>query len=233
MATKKASNSDKKHNQKKSEKPEEIIYSEEEIEKDVEKKHAKKKDNDEEPSWYHYAIIIGTIIGLFAIAYIGFELFYPNEEQKNSNLNIELHEYKYKIGNVTYVIPFHSKVTDIIRMDYPIEPDKYDIYNTIRFNMSFYIYDGNDTGYITVASSKLTNFLKKAFHMNFDTDSFNLVNESNCSTSNNRNKVIIFEINETNPGVFLDEESGCIRIVSTNNKEMINVTDKFIFELTQ
>lgn len=237
--------SDKKFNKRvdnKSDKKvdEELIVSKEEIlneeklarEKEVKKskKDKQKEEEDSQPSWYHYAIIFIVLGGIFGVMYFGFEYYSSISEDKNkSKLLIDLYDYPYVVGNTTYNIKFHYPIDELERANYVIEPDKYDILNTLNITRVFKEYNGTDNGKVIISASKLYSFINKVYHVDF-TDSARF-NVTSCDNSTMNSKVMVFDIYANRTGVFFNEENGCIEVMSQIPEDLVLVSDKFIYEM--
>ena len=194
-------------------------------------KPSSKEKPDDEPSWYHYLIVIIVIGAIFGLAYGGYYFFTENDTNNFENKTM-LYKYPYKVGNVTYNLHFESSLEDLSNMKYTIEPQKIDILNTINFRLSFMQYNGTDNGEVSKGSTKLASFLRHVHHYKFTNESFVNYNKTNCSSSTKRNKVIVFDpYSETN-GVFYNETNGCIRFSTNDPQKMVDITDKFIYDMT-
>ena len=186
-----------------------------------------------EPNWYHYVIVILVFLAVFGLIYVGFELYDKLNSDPTSFTNVsEKYKYPYTVGNVTYNIYFNTRPENLLELNFTLEPSKLDILNTRELIFSFDEYNGSDNGKISVASSKLLSFFQRVYVFTFDPDvNFKLYNESNCSTSTMKNKVVLFEPYSNVNGVFFNESNGCIEIKSTNIDEMMVVVDSLIFKL--
>lgn len=207
--------------------------------KKVEKVSAESIVKDDEPSWYHYLIVIVVFILVGSGIYYTYdfienfgEVDIPLDNLTNITKPAELFNYPYKVGNVTYNIKFHNSIEDIESMDYIIEPNRMDILNTISIDMSFYDYNGTDNGQVSTGSTTLLSFLKLVYHFNFDAESFKMYNETNCSDSSMRDKIIMFNPYVNQTGVFMDD-NGCIEILSDEPAKIVDLVDKFIYTLVK
>lgn len=193
-----------------------------------------KKESDEEPSWYHYVIVLLVLFGIIGLLYGGFEIYdkyysAPNQEIGNMSTT---YNYPYKVGNITYNIQMNYPIETIKNFTYPLEVSKYDILNSIELIMTFKEYNGTDNGKVTIAGSKLTTFFKRVYHFSFEPEvNFKTFNETTCLNSTKQNKVIIYDIYSNKSGVFYDKDSGCIEIQAQNAEEIIKITDYFMYNL--
>ena len=68
--------------------------------------------------------------------------------------------------------------------------------------------------------------------MNFnESESFKMINESNCSSSTLDSKVIVFNPYTDKNGVFYNRTNGCIEVFSRTPKEMVLVGDTLLYDL--
>ncbi len=186
----------------------------------------KKQQKDDEPSWYHYLIII---VVMFAAFYLVAFLFNQYQDYKNPDLNQNnVYVYKHKVGDVTYNIELSMTKEELEALPYIIEPTELEILNTINYTFGFYDY-GNSSGKVSVASIKLRRFLSTVYHFEFNEDSYRKINESNCSTSNTKSRVIVFE--ETNETGVFNEENGCIVVKFEDKFQVLPLVDKFIMQV--
>ena len=200
------------------------------VKKPVEKVEAKdvsKKDN--EPSWYHYLLVLLIFAGVVGVFWVGYVFFV--EDNDSSPSGPIMYKYVYKVGNVTYNLYFESQISELDKMDVVIEPSKYDVLNTVNFMMAFLEYNGSDNGQIAKGSTKLTSFLKFVYSFNFGNESFLKIDEISCENSTRKNKVIVFDPYQNVTGIFMDE-NGCIEFVTDDPKKMVGLVDKFIYEMT-
>jgi hypothetical protein len=189
----------------------------------------KKIDKEEEPSWYHYIIVIA----LFAlIIYTGVLIFdYFDEGNKpQDGVKTEDYYYKYKVGNITYNIEFTEPVTNISNLRYWSPITKEDLWNTADIKFSFNEYNGTDNGYVSISSIKLRRFLDNVFYFSFEEGDFVKYNETNCSHSTFANRVFTFNPYSEREGVFVDE-NGCVIFEAKSAKEFPRVVDKFIYDI--
>ncbi|MFW6026284.1 MAG: hypothetical protein ACOC16_00480 [Nanoarchaeota archaeon] len=186
---------------------------------------------EQEPSWYHYILVILVFLCVFGILYLGYYLFIEDDTNNLENQSM-LHKVPYKVGNITYNLYFESSIKNLEDMDYIIEPTRINLLNTLSFKMSFLEYNNTDNGQVSKGSTKLTSFLKYVHLQKFTQDSFVKYNVTNCSDSTIRNKIIVFNPYSDKNGVFYDQKSGCIEFLTNDPKKMIDLTDKFIYEMT-
>lgn len=190
---------------------------------------------DDEPDWYHYLIVVLFFAAVIAGIYYGIS-YYDKTQREAAALNnsngssLILYNYPYKVGNVTYNIKFHSPVDEIVDMDYVVEPTKIDVLNTRNFRMVFLEYNGTDNGEVAKGSTMVLSFLKNVYRYKFDNESFAMIGDVNCSDSTVNEKVIVFDPYRNETGVFIDD-NGCIEFVSNDSKVMIDLADKFVYNI--
>ncbi len=207
------------------------VLDKKEIEKEA--KSIEIKEDSGEPSWYHYVIVFLVFFAAIGIFYGAFEV-YDNffGDTKNVEDLKKTYIYPYKLGNTTYNVEFHYPIDELVQMTYPIEVSTLDLINSIEIINSFYEYNGTDNGKVTVTASKITSFFKRVYFFSFDADvNFKSINESNCTTSTLRDKVIIYDPYSDKNGVFYNESNGCIQVLSQTPDDLIKVGDYFIFSL--
>lgn len=205
-------------------------------EKDLsnEKKVSKKKVEDDEPSWYHYVIVLLVIFGVFGVLYFVFEVYDSNSKVSGKDdLDdfAKTYNYPYKVGNVTYNIKFDYPVDEIVQGEVLIEPTKLDLLNTVRMHMVFYEYNGTDNGKVTVAATKFYSFFSNVYHMGFGENM--MINESSCENSSLKDKVVVFDIYSDRTGVFYDENNGCVRVESEKVEDFVLVLDSLLYSLVK
>lgn len=221
-----------KKNLKKSEK---IEKTEKIKEKNVEKvKPEKVLLEDDEPSWYHYVLVLLVLFGSITLIYFGYE-YYDMKKKDNLDNYEPLRDtfiYDYKLGNVTYNLEFHNTFDYIERHNITVEVRKEDIWQSRNITFAFYEYNGTDNRYVSTASVKFMKLLKYVYNINFDeTNSFKMVNEVNCSTSTLKSKVVVFYPYSDRNGVFYNQSNGCIEVLSRTPKEMVLVEDTLMYKL--
>jgi len=189
-------------------------------------------DEDDEPSWYHYLIVILIFVGIFFVFY---GIYYIYEISTNSNSSIGdnvLYMYPYKVGNITYNIYFEKPLQDIKNDNYIVEPSKYDMLNTVSYTLVFMDYNGTDNGEIAKASTKLVSFLKTVYTFSFYNESFIKYPELTCDNSTLTDKIIIFNPYSEKTGIYYNTSNGCIEFLSENNASvMVNLLDKMMYNL--
>jgi hypothetical protein len=216
----------------KRDKPKSIeVLNKEEIEKEA--KSMKVKEDEGEPSFFHYAGVLLVIIGIITVFYVSFEVY---ENFFGEDLVVEdlkkTYIYPYKLGNTTYNIEFHYPITELVGLNYPLEVTDLDLINSVEIINSFSEYNGTDNGKVTVTASKITSFLKRVYFFSFEADvNFKMINESNCTTSTKRDKVILYNPYSDKDGVFYNESNGCIQVLASSPDNLIKVGDYFIFSL--
>jgi len=197
----------------------------------VDKEISIKKVDDNEPSWYHYVIVLLFFGSVFWVVWFAFSFYDEQPIDIHNSSNVVLHKYPYVVGNVTYNIYFQNSVDEIESMDFVVEPNKLDVLNTRRFVMSFMDYNGADNGEVTKSSTKVISFLKNVYRFKFDKDSFKMINESNCSTSSINYKVVLFNPYSNVTGVFYNNSNGCIEFLADSPDKIVSLSDKFIYDV--
>jgi len=207
-----------------------IAKKQEIIEKEDEKKN---QIIDDEPSWYHYVIILIVLFGSIICIYFAFEYY---DAQKKDNLDnyeplTETFIYPYIVGNITYNIEFHNTFDYILRHNITVEVTREAVWESNNLTFAFYEYNGTDNMYVSTTSVKLMKLFKYVFNVDFDDESnFKMINESNCSTSTLKSKVIVFYPYSDRNGVFYNKENGCIEVLSRSPKEMVLVGDALMYK---
>jgi hypothetical protein len=186
------------------------------------------KVKEEEPSWYHYLVVICVLI---AIGFAIYGILFVVNSFKAENDGPRTYLHTYKVGEATYNIYYNEPLSELERKTYSIEMNKRDLWLISNLTFSFGEYNGTDNGRVAVASTKLANFMKAVYSMRFDASNFQKINVSNCNTSSIKNSVIIFDPYSNESGVFLNRSNGCILVQSTTPKEMMSVVDKWILTL--
>jgi hypothetical protein len=185
-----------------------------------------KVEVDEEPSWYHYVIVL---LVFFAIVYGVFFLYHfftvqSYEDVKNSEEYVAKYYYKHKIGNVTYNIQITLPEEDILNLKYHNDISHFDLLNSYKYTFLFENYTGGDNGFVTISSIKLRRFLSTIYFANFNNESFKEVPEISCKNSTFSKRVITFRVNQNVSGIF-EDENGCIIFSSRSAKELPLVVD--------
>lgn len=224
----------KKNSVKKKKEIKKNLKAEEKIEVAEKVKPEKVLLEDDEPSWYHYAIILLVFFGIIAGIYYGYEYYdmKKHEDLSKYEPSSESFIYPYVSNNITFNIEFQNDFNFIKKQNIPIEVKKEDIWSSVNVTFAFYTYNGTDNRYVTTTSVKFMKLLKYVYGMNFnESESFKMINESNCSTSTLNSKVIVFNPYTTRNGVFYNKENGCIEVFSRTPKEMVLVGDTLLYDL--
>lgn len=187
---------------------------------------------DDEPSWYHYVIILIVFFGVILGAYFGYE-YYDMKKKENLDNYEPLKEtfaYDYKVGNITYNIEFHNTFDYIERHNVPVELKREDVWSSYNMTFVFYEYNGTDNRYVSTTSVKMMKLFKYVFNMQFnETNSFKLASEINCSSSTVKAKVVEFYPYSDRNGVFYNKTNGCVQVLSRTPKEMVLVGDTLLY----
>lgn len=196
----------------------------------VEKKEKVEEIVDDEPSWYHYVIILLILFGILAGIYYSFEFFNqrtgPNVGDGSDQLL-----YKHKVGNITYNIYFTVPISELEKLSYPLELSELDLFGTISVRYAFQEYNETDNGFISVSAIKLRRFLDNVYRLDgpAENETFVQFNETNCSDSDENHRVITFDPYQDRDGVFVDE-NGCVIFATDEPEEMRVLVDYFIYE---
>ena len=217
---------------KKSTSKDDIIVNSDDVENEV--KSIKDEQKDDEPSFKHYLIVIGVILGIFGILYFGFEIYDNYKEPDVVVDQLQTYKYPYKVGSVTYNLFFYYTTEELDEFDYDLEPSKVDVLNTVNFTFSFDEYNGSDNGKVSISSIKFMKFLRDVYRFNFDVnDSFVSTQDINCANSTIKNKVVTFNPYANETKVKFNRINGCIEFEADDPQKIIGLSDKFIYEITK
>ena len=197
-------------------------------EKKVEKVKAESIDNDEEPSWYHYLIVLVVIaVIIFGIMFL-INLGNPDETIKGEKNGL-FYTFKYNYDGTDYNIHFRTDEMTLINEDLLIEPTLEDILNSNNLTMMFYNINGTDNSQLTIGSSFLTSFLTGVHNMKF-ADFVSVEKEDfNCNGSTLGNKFILIDPSSNREGIFYNKTNGCIQFETYNASRTILLTEKFVY----
>lgn len=218
---------------KKKEKEPEVFVKKEEIEEDFEKE--KKVENDE-PSWYHYIIVLGIFVGIFLFAYFGYNFYHSiqdNTEVDTGFNSARTYLYEHKVRNITYNLRFHYPVEEFDKVEYTYELSKLDLLNTREFIFSLDEYNGTDNGMVTVGTTFFISFLKTVYRFTFEEENFKKFENFTCENSTKSEKVVTYDPYSNETGIFYNKDNGCIQIKATNSEEAIFLTEKFVYEVVK
>lgn len=204
-------------------------------EKAVAEKVAAPIEKSDEPSWYHYVIILLVFSGIILAFVLGFSYF-EDKDNVSPNGKVEpkrptFYNYDYQLGQTTYHLKFRTDPEVLKDLDYVIEPTKMDLLNTKDFIFAFNEYNGTDNGEVSKGSSMLISTLKLVYKFKIPVENIVLFNETNCSSSNEDYKMIVFDAYSNVTGVFMDEDTYCIHIETQDPKDMSKLVDKFIYDI--
>lgn len=211
------------------------------MKKEQEKPKATKKTAEEkgieepvvgdEPSWYHYLIVLGVLVGIFLFFYFGYNYYDDNYVEKPNITSNVTYKYPYTVGNITYNIYFHSPVDDIEKSDYKIQLKKSDMLTTADFTFVFKDYNGTDNGEVSVAAGKLMRFVETVYGFNVSSDDITHFNETTCANSTTLEKVVVFDPYKNENGVFFERKTGCIKVYTDAAHKQVEVIDKLIYTM--
>ena len=199
-------------------------------EKVEEIKQTSQSEDDEEPSWYHYVIVLAVLLGgLFLILFIS-DKFSSSDDLvpvENSSEYVSKYVYEHEIGKTKYNIQISLPTEDILALDYRNEISHFELLNTISYTFAFDTYNGTDNGFVTVSASKLRRFLSAVYFADFKNTSFQTLPNYSCANSTTSNRVIELRVNQNESGIF-EDENGCIILSSTEAKTLPWVADYFM-----
>jgi len=193
----------------------------------------KKSKKDEEPSWYHYLIVILVFVLIF-FAISNFNFFYNKVVPVQINQNITklpVYKYTHEENGKKYNFEFNSPVDELKNYNVPIEVSKYTMLNSKEITFSFQNYSKLDNKDISISSVKLMRLLKYYFHFSFNKGNFQMSSNFSCLNSTLDNKVLTFNPYQNKSGVFYNQTNGCIKVYSNSSRGVLKVTDKFLFDL--
>ena len=197
-------------------------------------KKIKKKESDE-PSLIHYLIVLSIIFGIILFGYLGtilYEKYYTIPKLKE---DLEFrYTYPYVVGNITYNVELFFETYEIVQMPYQIEISKDEIFQAKSF--TFYFpkdYENGEAYNVLKTSSRIFTFLKYVYVYNIDKyDILEIEDiEKACENSTTSNKVIAFNHRANYTKVKYDNSNGCIQFLSEDDKKMVELGDKFLFNL--
>ena len=192
-------------------------------------------ENNDEPSWYHYLIVFGVVALIFFGLWVAFEV-YSSTQEPDRDVEADPNStyiYEHKVDGVTYNIHLSAPVRELERYDFIVEPDVYDVLNTITFRYGFDEYNQSDNGHVSVASIKLTRFLSTVYNYNFDSEeSFKTTDELNCTHSTPQHRVIEYKPRANKSGVFIGEND-CIVFKAEQPNLLPFITDYFIIHILE
>ncbi len=192
-----------------------------------------KKNIDDEPSWYHYVIVLIFFVLLFYGIYILLGLDSTKGVKMNNNISntLETYDYTYEEDGKKYNFKFNSPVNELREYDVPIELNKYDLLNSDNIIFVFLDYNTSDNKYISISSVKLMRLIKYYFKFDFSKEDFKMISNYSCMNSTLDNKVIIFDPYKNSTGVYYNQSNGCININSNNASNLVKLTDKLMLDL--
>jgi len=189
---------------------------------------SKQYDKEEEPSWYHYLIVLLIFALIIGSIYFPFGfLDKPNEPTGTA----KKFPYEYKVKNITYNIEFNNPIDQIESSNIYIQPNKLDVLNTIEFIFSLDKYNGTDNGYVAISATKIANLFKVVYKFSYDANkNFKQFNSFNCQNATTKNKVITFNPYSNENAVYFTNNS-CIEVNAKSAKDMLLVSDAFIYSM--
>lgn len=207
--------------------------------KDPSSLDSKKKvieEKTENPSWYHYLVILGGFALIFVVISMIINVYNSSQEIEIVDVleTDETYSYTHKVGNVSYTILLVEPLENLRKLNYVVEPNLLDILNTLSFKFSFGEYNGTDNGQVSLAATKLRKYLSLVHFITFEQEDFLSNITPSCDGSTKTNRIVTFEINSSISvsGVF-EEENGCIRVISSNAIEFPYIMDYFIVSILQ
>lgn len=185
-----------------------------------------------EPAWYHYLIVL-VVLGIIFVGVPYYIYNFTEDEETGPNISRDIYNYEYKQGNITYNLKFDNTLEQINSMQAPIQLKPYHVLNTVDIKYSFMDYNGTDNGKVTRVSTKLKNFLKLVYHFQFDDNDVHRYSNLNCTNSTHEKRVVVFNPYANKTGVYLDNDNGCVRILSSNVSNYVLLGDKLLYSLTK
>lgn len=198
------------------------------------KHNSQNKQVEDEPSWYHYVIVLILFFGFFAgIYYFAFGNENSQDNQGNIYLKNNTYIYKHVVGNKTFNIEFENSLYKLDNYDMENQVNVEDIWSSNNIYLSFDIYNGTDNKYVSTTSVKIMKLFKYLY--GFDIGTENILDYSNytCLNSTIDNKIITFNPYSNRDGVYYNSSNGCIQIESINVEDFILVGDKFLYGLVK
>lgn len=197
-------------------------------------KTSKKEEFDEEPTLFHYSVVLLVLAAIFGLLYVGFEYYDAKTNDgaiNNPNLKIKLYKYPFKVNDVEYSIQFYNPVSDLEKSDLPIGISKEDLLSTQDFKFIFSS-DSSSHGEVIKVSGRLFPFLKNVYRFPLDTRQ-DIISSDNlsCEDSTTDVKYIFFNSNATKNEVVYDNSNGCITFKTISPELMGTLGDKFFLEM--
>jgi hypothetical protein len=195
---------------------------------------SKKKQVDEEPTLFHYTIVLIVLGIIFGILFVGFEYYDEKTNDgaiNNPNLNIKLYKYPFKVNGDDYSIQFYNPISDLEKSNLTIGITKDDLLNTQDFKFIFAT-DSSSNGEVVKVSGRLFPFLKNVYRFPLNSQ-LNIISSDNltCENSSLDVKYIFFNSNSTTNEVVYDNLTGCITFKTTDPKLMGTLGDKFFLDI--
>jgi hypothetical protein len=192
------------------------------------------RDLDEEPTLFHYTVVLVVLAAIFGVIFVGFEYYDEKTNDgaiDNPNLKIKLYKYPFKVNGNDYSIQFYNPVSDLLKSDLNIGITKSELLSTQDFKFIFST-DSSSNGEVVKVSGRLFPFLKNVymFPLNSQSDIISSDNLS-CENSTLDVKYIFFNSNSTTNEVVYDNSNGCITFKTTDAKLMGTLGDKFFLEI--
>lgn len=199
-----------------------------------EKVNTKKNNSDDEPTLFHYSVVLFVMFLIFGLFYIGFE-YYDNKTNdgaiNNPNLNIKLYKYPFKVNNVDYSIQFYNPVSDLEKSTLNIGISKDELLSTDDFKFIFSS-DLSSNGEVIKVSGRLFPFLKNVYRFPLNTQTDIITSDNlTCENSTIGTKLIFFNSNSSINEVTYDNSNGCITFKTTKPELMGTLGDKFFLEI--
>jgi hypothetical protein len=194
----------------------------------------KKIDSDNEPTLFHYTIVLLILGAIFAIIYVGFEYYDEKTNDgaiNNPNLKIKLYKYPFIVNGNDYSIQFYNPISDLEKSDLKIGITKGELLSTQDFKFIFSS-NSSSNGEVVKVSGRLFPFLKNVymFPLNYQEDIISS-NNLTCVNSTLDTKLIFFNSNSTTNELVYDNLTGCIIFKTTDSKLMGALGDKFFLEI--
>ena len=192
----------------------------------------KELDEQDEPSWYHYAIILACVVLFFVGLYYVFadkgecKKVVHGEMDTRYKCPVQIHG---RSGSVEFLAP----IEEVRKYNYISEVSKLDVLNSKQVILSFDEYNGTDNGQVALVSTRVTGVLKALGFPFSPEKSFATTDTVTCHNSSLTSKVVLFKPYETENGIFFNVSNGCISIKGTSVEEFQKVGDQFLQDLVE
>lgn len=197
------------------------------------KEKVKVESENDEPSWYHYVIVILVFItflyGFFAFfSYLDSQHATSLKDLNNSNVkDSNKFYYNFDIKGKNISVEFNKPKDYLDSLNYSVQVKPINLMNSEEIYFSFANYSKNDNFNMTLSQYKLGLFLRSIYGLRIDGRHRVSSDKFNCSNSSKSVKVIEFLPYSDKNGVFYNDD-GCIQIMSENISNFKIVEDKML-----